>query len=84
MRSLQVLHPDRLNRAEQAAAFLMDLHAFLDPELWVKLSTFRADVLVALEDMATANERQACIEAPRQLRTPEPQNVVYLPDRQRF
>ena len=58
---LSRLHIDRLNRAEQCAAFLMTLQDCMSRELYIKLSTFHADVTAELEDRAAADRAKASL-----------------------
>ncbi len=44
------LTTDQLGKAREAADYLLNLPARLDPELGIKLDTFRADTGAALED----------------------------------
>lgn len=47
---LSLMTPAQLDQAREAASFLLGLPVRLDPELAIKLDTFRADVGAAIED----------------------------------
>jgi hypothetical protein len=58
--NLRQLTTEEVQKAHDSADYLLNLPVRLDPELAIKLDTFRADVMAELEDRpANLGARQA-------------------------